>query len=468
MSLAPAPAGDQKVNILLVDDQPENLLVLRSTLEGLGQNLVLARSGREALKYLLSNDCALIILDVLMPDIDGFDTAQLIREREACRQIPIIFLTAGDRSDAKVWKGYSVGAVDYIHKPFDPDVLRSKTHVFVELAKKTGLIKEQERLLREQAKREHDREIEETTRRHEAESYRIKGELLLKEMEAAKAKAAIELAETRADLLANLERKNAELERAKSQAERESSFKSKFLAGMSHELRTPLNAIIGFSEMLEQELFGTLNERQKEYVGLVLQSGRHLLALVNDILDISKVEAGRMSLACERLTFDKVVASVADITRALAVRQGVTLDLGVTPNLPEINVDLLRMKQVLYNLLSNAIKFTPAGGVVILSARAVGRELEFTIEDSGIGIKPEDLPRLFHEFEQLEVPKGALPAKPEGTGLGLALTQRLLALHGGTIAVRSEPGRGTRVTVRLPLADAPRPLGTGIQREAHR
>ncbi|MEZ0228838.1 MAG: ATP-binding protein [Planctomycetota bacterium] len=466
MKAEPTAATDDKVNVLLVDDQPENLLALRSTLEGIGQNLVTARSGREALKYLLTHDCALIILDVLMPEIDGFETAQLIREREACRQIPIIFLTAGDRNDDKVFKGYSVGAVDYLHKPFNMEVLRSKTHVFVELAKKTELIKKQERLLRESEKRDHEREIEETKRRHEAESYRIKGELLLKEMEAAKARAALELAETRAHLLGDLEKKNAELERAKLQAERESSFKSKFLAGMSHELRTPLNAIIGFSEMLEQELFGSLNERQKEYVGLVLQSGRHLLALVNDILDISKVEAGRMSLDRERMSFDKVVASVADITRALAVRQGVTLDLGVPRGLPEIDVDLLRMKQVLYNLLSNAIKFTPAGGVVVLTARTSGAELEFSIEDSGIGIKPEDLPRLFHEFEQIEVPKGALPVKPEGTGLGLALTKRLVALHGGTIAIESEPQRGTRVRVRVPLADAP--VRAGAAKEVRR
>jgi signal transduction histidine kinase len=421
-----------KASILLVDDQEVNLLALQSTLEGLGQNLVIARSGRDALKYLLEHDCALIILDVLMPDLDGFETAQLIREREACRQIPIIFLTAGDRNEAKVFKGYSVGAVDYIHKPFHPEVLRSKAHVFVELAKKTELIKEQERQLRETEKREHE----------------------------AKAKAALELAETRARLLSDLEAKNEELEQAnveleiaKLRAERESKFKSRFLAGMSHELRTPLNAVIGFSEMLEQELFGPLNTRQKDYVSLTLHSGRHLLALVNDILDISKVEAGRMDFVKVQTTIQELVPTAMEIVQPLATRQGVSISLSVPPTLPPIDADPLRLKQVLYNLLSNAIKFTPGGGMVALGASVAEGFMEIRIEDTGVGIKREDMHRLFREFERIENPINTV--KPEGTGLGLALSQRLVHLHGGTIQIDSEVNKGTTVRVRLPLPKLP-------------
>jgi DNA-binding response OmpR family regulator len=256
------PNGAGAVNILLVDDQVGNLITLEAMLTGLRQNLVKARGGREALKYLLKNDCALIILDVLMPDLDGFETARMIRERESSRQTPIIFLTAGDPSEAKVFKGYSLGAVDYLHKPLQPDLLRSKVSVFVELAKKTALVRQQA---------EH------------------------------------------------LERKNAELDQARDRAERESQFKSKFLMRMSHELRTPLNAIIGFSELLEQELFGSLNPKQMEYVSTILQSGRHLLDLVNDVLDLSKVEAGRLELVLEWTNLSHLVGAVERMVTPLAL-----------------------------------------------------------------------------------------------------------------------------------------------------
>jgi signal transduction histidine kinase len=451
LSLETEPV-EQVVNILLVDDQPENILVLRSTLEALGQNLLVAHSGREALRHVLNHDCALIILDVVMPDLDGFETAQLIRERESSRQIPIVFLTAGDRSEARAFRGYSVGAVDYIHKPFHPEVMRSKASVFVELAKKTELVREQSRRLRETEQREHERQIAEATQRHQAESYRIRGELLVKEMEAAKARAALELAEARSQLLADLERKNVELDRARTQAERESRFKSTFLAGISHELRTPLNGILGFSEMLQQEFFGPLNAMQKEHIGLVVESGRHLLALVNDVLDISKLEAGRMELALEPTTLASMTGAALETVRPLAEKQGVTLELDAAASLPIVVVDPVRIRQVLYNLLSNAIKFTRAGGRVLVRARKAGEEIEIVVEDTGVGIRPEDMPRLFREFEQIEPERFAGEAKPEGTGLGLAVSKRLVELHRGSIAIESRVNEGTTVSVRIPLA----------------
>ena len=244
------------------------------------------------------------------------------------------------------------------------------------------------------------------------------------------------------------ERAQREMRSARDAADTANQAKSAFLANMSHELRTPLNAVIGFSELLEQQIFGDLNGKQQTYVGNVLVSGRHLLQLVNDVLDISKVEAGRMDLAYERTPIGSIVDVVRGVIAAVAAKKGIELEVDVGPNLPEVYIDPGRIKQVLYNLISNAIKFTPRGGVVRLIARASDRHIIVRVSDTGVGIAREDLPRLFREFEQLPQPGGA---RPEGTGLGLALTRRLVELHGGKVAVESELGKGSTFSVHLPL-----------------
>ena len=244
------------------------------------------------------------------------------------------------------------------------------------------------------------------------------------------------------------ERAQREMREAKEAADTANRAKSAFLANMSHELRTPLNAVIGFSELLEQQIFGGLNEKQTSYVGNVLVSGRHLLQLVNDILDISKVEAGRMDLQYERTPIGSIIDVVRSVIHAVAAKKGIDLEVEVPPSLPEVNVDPGRIKQVLYNLISNAIKFTPRGGMVRLAARADEQNLVVTVSDTGVGIAREDLPRLFREFEQLRQPGGV---RPEGTGLGLALTRRLVELHGGRVEVESTLGNGSTFSVHLPL-----------------
>jgi signal transduction histidine kinase len=240
---------------------------------------------------------------------------------------------------------------------------------------------------------------------------------------------------------------NSELDRARIRAQEESAFKSKFLASMSHELRTPLNAIIGFSELLDLEVPGALSPTQKEYVRNVLTSGEHLLTLIDDILDISKVEAGRMELRRAWQSLGVAVDAVRGAAQALADKRGVALELQMPSGLPDLFIDVVRVKQILFNLLSNAIKYTEPGGKVTLRARCDAGLAFIEVSDTGIGIRPEDMPRLFREFEQIHA--GALSAN--GTGLGLALTRKLVELHSGRITVESEAGRGSTFTVELPL-----------------
>jgi signal transduction histidine kinase/FixJ family two-component response regulator/HAMP domain-containing protein len=242
-----------------------------------------------------------------------------------------------------------------------------------------------------------------------------------------------------------IEVKNRDLERA-------DRLKTEFLANMSHELRTPLNAVIGFSQLLEQQYFGELNDKQLEYIHEIEGAGGHLLDLINDILDLSKIEAGRMELELERLELAELLESCARLVRERAVRAGLNLTLEVVPGL-SVSGDKRKLKQVIVNLLSNAVKFTPSGGRVTLKAHPLRRgadvrdgDIEISVEDSGIGIPLEDQDRLFTPFTQVD---GSLARRHEGTGLGLALSKRLTELHGGVIEVRSTPGEGSTFSLRL-------------------
>ncbi len=248
-------------------------------------------------------------------------------------------------------------------------------------------------------------------------------------------------------LAANVNRMNDELGRLYQELETASRHKSEFLANMSHELRTPLNAVIGFSDVLSEQMFGELNPKQLEYLDDIRSSGRHLLALINDILDLSKVEAGRMELVMSHFSLPEVIESGMTMVRERAARQGIELALKLDLKQDVIEADERKIKQVLFNLLSNAVKFTPPGGHVTVTARDDADNVEISVRDSGIGIDKEDQVRIFEAFQQAE--RG--PARvQEGTGLGLGLARRFVELHGGTITVDSEPGQGSTFTVRLP------------------
>jgi signal transduction histidine kinase len=242
-------------------------------------------------------------------------------------------------------------------------------------------------------------------------------------------------------LFQELEQKNLELEIA-------SQHKSEFLANMSHELRTPLNAIIGFSEVLSEKMFGDLNERQDEYLNDILTSGQHLLSLINDILDLSKVEAGRMELELESFSLPQSLENGLTMIKERANRHGIVLGLELDPDLDVIEADERKVKQMVFNLLSNAVKFTPDGGSVTLSAHNVDEEVHIAVADTGIGIPEQDLELIFEEFRQSTEGHGS--GRPEGTGLGLALTRSFAELHGGRIWVESKVGVGSTFTFAIP------------------
>jgi PAS domain S-box-containing protein len=240
---------------------------------------------------------------------------------------------------------------------------------------------------------------------------------------------------------------------ARSLAEEANRMKSEFLANMSHELRTPLNAVIGFSEIIREALFGPVDARYRGYAADIHKSGSHLLALINDVLDLSKIEAGRMELRLAPASVEDMVTSCHHMIAESAKRGGVEVELALQPDLPCVNVDALRFQQILLNLLSNAVKFTPSGGRVTVCATAASDAVTVAVEDTGIGMKREDIAAAFEPFRQID---GSLSRRYEGTGLGLPLARKLAEMHGGRIEIASALGKGTRASIVIPTMSAER------------
>jgi len=248
------------------------------------------------------------------------------------------------------------------------------------------------------------------------------------------------LAIQNARLFREIEQKSRELETA-------SGHKSEFLANMSHELRTPLNAIIGFSEVLSERMFGDINDKQAEYLGDILESGRHLLSLINDILDLSKIEAGRMELELNEFQLPDAIENALSLVKERAHRREIALVRTIDDHLGVIRADERKVKQVMLNLLSNALKFTPEGGRIDVRAQVHDGETEISVTDTGVGIAPEDQGAIFEEFRQV----GTASKKVDGTGLGLAISRKFVELHGGRIWVESQVGKGSRFAFTLPF-----------------
>ena len=253
-------------------------------------------------------------------------------------------------------------------------------------------------------------------------------------------------------LAANVNRMNDELRRLYRELETASQHKSDFLANMSHELRTPMNAIIGFSQVLREGMVGEVNAKQAEYLDDILSSGNHLLALINDVLDLSKVEAGQVELQVAPFSLQDALERGVSMVREQATTDGVQVMLHTNGSLDVVFGDERRIRQVIFNLLSNAVKFTPAGGQVDVSATRVNGEMRVSVADSGPGIAAEDLDRIFEEFQQTEA--GA--RQREGTGLGLALSKRFVEMHGGRIWCESEIGKGSTFEFTLPAGPVER------------
>jgi two-component system cell cycle sensor histidine kinase PleC len=260
---------------------------------------------------------------------------------------------------------------------------------------------------------------------------------------------AIEDITERREIENGLEKAHEELEELATELERTARVKSEFLANMSHELRTPLNSINGFSEVLYDETFGPLNDKQRKYVGNVLSSGKHLLLLINQILDMAKVEAGKMKLALSRLPMKNILDEISMLVADMASKKKIEMSIEIAKDLPDIEADELKVKEIIYNLLSNAVKFTTEGGEAGMRAKRADSEIEIVVWDTGVGIAAENMERIFEGFFRVDTPYSRLT---EGTGLGLPLARKMVELHGGKLSVESKGlGCGTSVRFTLPI-----------------
>ncbi len=420
--------AQQPVQILIVDDHRDNLLALEAVLSPLGHRMLRAASGRAALKVLLQEEIALILLDVAMPDVDGYEVAELIRGRQANRDTPIIFITANPKSASAVFKGYSVGAVDYIFKPVSADVLISKVNVFVDLYRRSRALKRQAQDLR-RAHDELDLRVRERTEELARTNQRLKAVI------AQRRRAEGE----RAELLGREQE-------ARREAERVNRTKDEFLATLSHELRTPLNAMLGWAHLLET---GQLEPNSVQRAVKVIKS--NALAqkqLIEDILDVSRIINGKMMLKMSSVDIRGIVDGALDTLRPAAEAKRITVTIDV-PEVLETCGDRDRLQQVVWNLLSNAIKFTPRDGRVDVRVDNLGTDLRIVVSDNGHGIAPAFIPHIFDRFSQAD---SSATRAHGGLGLGMAIVRHLVELHGGTVQAESEgENRGATFTVTLPI-----------------
>ena len=386
--------------ILLVDDLEENLLALEALLRRDGLTILKARSGVEALEILLRQEVALALLDVQMPEMDGFELAETLRGAERTRRIPIIFLTAGTTDRERRFRGYEAGAVDFLQKPIEGDILKSKVEVFVELYAQRRQIAQQ------------------------------RDALLAQTDEIRRTSEALREADHRKDV---------------------------FLATLAHELSNPMAPIRNGLQILRMAPDSPMAAQVRDMMDRQMT---HLVRLVDDLLDVSRVSQGKIELKREHLTLGSVVEAAVETARPVIDLAGHAFTLDLPEEELWVDGDLTRLAQIVANLLNNAAKYTPESGRIGLSLRRDGTEAVIRVSDTGLGIDADMLPKVFELFTQVD---RNIHRAQGGLGIGLALAQKLVALHGGSIHAESAgANKGSTFELRLPLAEAPHATADGL------
>ena len=436
----------EEFEILIVEDSPTQAERLRRLIQSKAYKVRVASNGRLALALLREHRPQLVLSDIIMPEMDGYELCRAIKQDPALRDIPVILVTA--LNDAKdIIRGIECGADNFIRKPYAEDYLLSRIgHMLVnqklrQSSSTDGIalyLGEQKHFIH--AGRQQILDLLISTYE---QAVQVNSELQQRERQV------IELNMRLAHHAAELETINHEIAHKNLELAEASRMKSAFIANMSHELRTPLNAIIGFTGALLMKLPGPLTVEQDKQLNTIRTSARHLLSLINDILDVAKIEAGKVTLALERVLCQELISLTVDTLRPLAAQKALVLSIDVPTEPIVVDSDKRALTQIIINLVNNAIKFTDSGSVkVSLAQRMEGNELltVFSVHDTGTGIKPEDQPKLFQAFSQLD---STSTRHVEGAGLGLYLCQNLANLLEGALSFKSEFGQGSVFTLTL-------------------
>ncbi|GEM_PF-849341 len=434
---------EEPVNILLVDDEPANLLALEAVLESLGQNLVKAHSGEEALRQLIKMDFSVILLDVMMPGMNGFETAKLIRLRDRNRHTPIIFLTAMEKAETEMFRGYSLGAIDYLVKPFVPAVLRSKVLVLIDIYRKTEEVIQLNHKISARAG-----ELEalssdlksENEKRKQTEKELQKSEEVLKNLN-------VNLEARIVDRTAVIEERSLQLTRTNAELEQ-------FVYSASHDLQEPLRTMTSFLQLLERRNPDKLDAESKQFIQFAIKCSENMRNLINGLLEYSQVTLKEKQF--QNVDCNLLVRRILEQLNGSITESGAKVEI---LSMPEVYGEPVLLGQLFQNLIGNALKFCKdRPPQVQVGAKKHEGQWLFWVQDNGIGIEPRFFQQIFRLFQRLHNREEYL-----GAGLGLAVCQKTVELHGGKIWCESELGKGSRFCFTIPFfkpADQTRNLET--------